>query len=51
MICAIYINNVYKCCSEGDTKPQALDAALDKGLSVRISDKVKVVKTKIGEAK
>lgn len=51
MIYAIYINGVYKRCSEGDTKPQALDAALNKGMHLRISDKVVLVQTKIGESK
>lgn len=49
MIYAIYINGVYKRCSEGDTKRQALQAALGKGMQLRISDKVQPVETKIGE--
>lgn len=51
MIYAIYINGVYKCCSQGDNASKALDAALTKGMGLRISDKVTLVKTKIGEAK
>jgi hypothetical protein len=56
MIYAIYINGVYKRCSEGATKPQALNAALDKGMHLLISDKVvlksvHLLETKIGEEK
>ena len=51
MIYAIYINGVYKRCSEGDTKRQALNAALDKGMQLRISDTMHLVQTKIGETK
>ena len=46
MIYAIYINGVYKRCSEGDTKRQALDAALDKGMHLLISDRVELIETK-----
>ena len=46
MIYAIYINGVYKCCSEGDTKRQALNAALDKGMHLLISDTVYLLETK-----
>lgn len=49
MVYAIYINGVYKRCSEGDNKSQALQAALDKGMHLLISDKVELVQTKIGE--
>lgn len=49
MIYAIYINGVYKRCSEGDNKSQALNAALDKGMHLLISDKVQLLETKIGE--
>lgn len=51
MIYAIYINGVYKRCSEGDNKSQALDATLDKGLHLLVSDKVQLLETKIGEVK
>jgi hypothetical protein len=51
MIYAIYINGVYKRCSEGDTKSQALKAALDKGMGLLISDKVNLLETKTGETK
>lgn len=51
MIYAIYINGVYKRCSEGDTKRQALNADLDKGMHLLVSDKVHLVQTKIGEGK
>lgn len=49
MIYTIYINGVYKRCSEGDNKSQALDAALEKGMHLLISDKVQLVRTKIGK--
>lgn len=49
MIYAIYINGVYKRCSEGDNKSQALDAALEEGMHLLISDKVQLLETKIGE--
>lgn len=49
MIYAIYINGVYKRCSEGDNKSQALQAALDKGMHLLIRDKVELLETKIGE--
>ena len=49
MIYAIYINGVYKRCSQGENKTQALQAALDKGMGLRISDKAELVQAGIGK--
>jgi hypothetical protein len=51
MIYAIYINGVYKRCSEGDTKSQALNTALDKGMGLLISDKVELVESEMDKQK
>lgn len=49
MIYAVYINGIYKGCSEGDSKHQALQAALDKGMGLLISDKVELVESKMNK--
>lgn len=49
MIYSIYINGIYKRCSEADTKRQALQAALDKGMGLLISDKVELVESEMNK--
>jgi hypothetical protein len=49
MIYAIYINGVYKRCAQGTDKKSAIDQALASGMSLRISDKLVLLPTKLAD--